>query len=1080
MVLFSFLVDTLIPAQAQILWNGATGDWNTGANWVGGIVPTAADDFAINNGGTAQLSAAGAAISGAIGSGATDSGTLQVLSGGVLTNSASLFVGRNGSGTLQISGTGSVFNTLGRIAAGATASTGLAQISGGTWTNSSSLDVGYFGNGTLEISGTGSVSNTIGIIGNVVLSTGRAVVSGGTWTNSGNLAVGLDGNGTLEISGTGSVSNTIGIIGLNAGSTGLATVSGGNWTNSGQLQVGVSGNGTLGISGTGNVSSLSSFIGLTAGSTGLATVSGGNWTNSGNLIVGNSGNGTLEINGTGSVSNTTGLIGNAVGSTGLATVSGGTWTNSVFLLVGHIGNGTLQISGTGSVSNTNGSIGDSAGSTGLAEVSGGSWANSTQLSVGSSGNGTLTISGTGSVSNISGFVGLSAGSTGLAQVSGGTWTNSGILRVGLDGNGTLDLTGGTVSATSVTLATSVGSVGTLNFGTGATVGTLSAPTISGGAGSALVNFDHTGTSTFSQIFSGSLAVGKLGSGTSILTGTSSYTGATTVGQGTLLLNGQLGNTALTVNSGATLGGTGTTLGNVTINSGGTFSPGNRPGIFNIGGNLTLNSGSISNFEINGLNPGTQYDQVQVTGSAALDGTLNLNFGFVPISGDRFTLVQAASFALNGDPTTGFASITNNLGAALLADVEIDPTTFDVLIALSQQDFLPFAGTPNQQAVAANLDTFSTSGRDQDLINALNLLSADQLPLAFDLIAPDELGAMADMTLANTRNVFGVLGNRIQEIKNGQQYSANGLAIQDTNREILKDRLVSTAAAKASNPQSQSEYEYEKRFGFFASGQGTYADIDSDGNGEGYEFSTGGLILGGDYRIGDQVTIGSYAGYQGSEANTRSSSKITSDSAKFGVYASYANGKGSWLSANVGGGVHRYDTDRTSLGGTARGDSHGTEINTQIMGGHDFKISNWTFRPEANLAYVRLGIDGFRESGSLAPLTIRDQNVDSLRSTLAAQVSYDWKIDHLLLRPYLRLGWQHECMDDQHATSARLASGAGGLFTVHSPEQARDSIVTAAGAQLFLSEAISIELVYGAEVNADHEVHNINGAFNFRF
>ena len=66
-----------------------------------------------------------------------------------------------------------------------------------------------------------------------------------------------------------------------------------------------------------------------------------------------------------------------------------------------------------------------------------------------------------------------------------------------------------------------------------------------------------------------------------------YTGTTTVSDGTLLVNGSIANSAVTVQSGATLGGTGTT-GPLTINNGGTHSPGNSPGMTTVTGNYVEN------------------------------------------------------------------------------------------------------------------------------------------------------------------------------------------------------------------------------------------------------------------------------------------------------------------------------------------------------------------------------------------------------------------------------------------------------------------------------------------------------------
>lgn len=127
----------------------------------------------------------------------------------------------------------------------------------------------------------------------------------------------------------------------------------------------------------------------------------------------------------------------------------------------------------------------------------------------------------------------------------------------------------------------------------------------------------------------------------------------------------------------TLGGTGTITGNVT--AGGLVSPGSSPGQLTIAGNLTLLGTSTTLFELGGTAQGTGYDFLNVTGTAALDGTLQVKFvnGFQHSvqPTDTFTLLSAASrtgvFAnvpttgLRLFSTDGFASFDVNYTASAL-------------------------------------------------------------------------------------------------------------------------------------------------------------------------------------------------------------------------------------------------------------------------------------------------------------------------------------------------------------------------------------------------------------------------------
>ena len=162
-----------------------------------------------------------------------------------------------------------------------------------------------------------------------------------------------------------------------------------------------------------------------------------------------------------------------------------------------------------------------------------------------------TISGSGSlVKEGEGTLTLS----GNNSYTGGTLVNEGTLAVGSStalGTGILSLEDGTTlqaAANWLTLANAIQLLGD------ATVDTQS------------------NTLTLSGSISGTGGLDKIGSGTLILTGVSTYTGDTNVNEGVLRVDGSLVS-AVSVNEGGTLMGTGT-IGGLEVGSGGIVAPGN--------------------------------------------------------------------------------------------------------------------------------------------------------------------------------------------------------------------------------------------------------------------------------------------------------------------------------------------------------------------------------------------------------------------------------------------------------------------------------------------------------------------------
>jgi len=78
---------------------------------------------------------------------------------------------------------------------------------------------------------------------------------------------------------------------------------------------------------------------------------------------------------------------------------------------------------------------------------------------------------------------------------------------------------------------------------------------------------------------------------------------------------------------------------------GVLAPGLSPGILGWLGALPFGSASVLDIELAGTTPGTQYDRLDASGSAAtLGGTLNVSFtgGFTPAGGEQFTVFTFGS------------------------------------------------------------------------------------------------------------------------------------------------------------------------------------------------------------------------------------------------------------------------------------------------------------------------------------------------------------------------------------------------------------------------------------------------------
>ncbi len=196
------------------------------------------------------------------------------------------------------------------------------------------------------------------------------------------------------------------------------------------------------------------------------------------------------------------------------------------------------------------------------------------------------------------------------------------------------------------------STGGINYGVRSDAGKL---TIGGDVNPAGASKDlHVGgagdvefTGAIGNTVSGILSLTKGGEGSLILAGDSTYTGTTTVNEGTLLVDGSLGNSAVSVSSGGILGGSGAIAGGITVAGGGIVAPGGSTGILSAG-DISFEEFSTLGIEIDGITPGAGYDRLQVSGSVTLAGLLSVTMSYTPTAGELFfVLVNDGGDAIDG-------------------------------------------------------------------------------------------------------------------------------------------------------------------------------------------------------------------------------------------------------------------------------------------------------------------------------------------------------------------------------------------------------------------------------------------------
>jgi autotransporter-associated beta strand protein len=173
-----------------------------------------------------------------------------------------------------------------------------------------------------------------------------------------------------------------------------------------------------------------------------------------------------------------------------------------------------------------------------------------------------------------------------------------------------------------------------------------------------LTLDRSPDMALDNVITGAGALIKAGSNTLVLNGQSTYTGATSVNAGKLVVGdashaGASLASTVRVNGGGTLGGIGT-IGGLAVTNGGTIAPGNSIGTPNVAGNVTFAAGSIDQVEVNAAG---QSDRIVASGTANLNGGSVL--ALAP-SGNYTPQIRYTILAANGGVTGTFGDVASNL------------------------------------------------------------------------------------------------------------------------------------------------------------------------------------------------------------------------------------------------------------------------------------------------------------------------------------------------------------------------------------------------------------------------------------
>jgi len=350
-------------------------------------------------------------------------------------------------------------------------------------------------------------------------------------------------------------------------------------------------------------------------------------------------------------------------------------------------------------------------------------------------------------------------------------------------------------------------------------------------------------------------------------------------------------------------------------------------------------------------------------------------------------------------------------------------------------------------------TAAGQGATSDALGALQQVSPEQLP---------------SQGVSATRASFNLISGRLAAIRAG----ARGFQIAGLSKNVLPVNLASLSN-DLGGAAGDTTGVWDK-FGGFINGNFNTGNVDSEANQLGYNFNSGSINFGVDYRFSDSLVLGTAFTYRRSESSFAGNGGTLDSNAYTGaLYGSYFATDNLYFDgiATLGGinyesirqiqySLSNSETVNTQAKGTPGGNQYSISLGT----GYNYAVKEWLFNPYAKVNYIKLDVDRFSETGGNGwGMAFNDQMVESVTTTLGGQISYAVSTGLGVLMPTVRGEWHHQYEDSSRNIAARfLGDTTSGLtFNTVTTVPDRDYFTVGGGVSGTLAHGVSAFFNYDA-------------------
>jgi subtilase-type serine protease len=561
--------------------------------------------------------------------------------------------------------------------------------------------------------------------------------------------------------------------------------------------------------------------------------------------------------------------------------------------------------------------------------------------------------------------------------------------------------------------------GTLRLGSGGTTGSLGGAPVSD---QGLLVIDHGNDFIFDSLVSGTGGLEQAGTGHTTLTAASTYTGATTVANGTLTLatGAAVGGDA-TVRSGAVLDGGGHIGGSLTVGGGGVLEThaSTSGGSLSIGGNVMFAGDSTWRAV---LKDGVVSPLVVGGGVAIASGSAVV----VTTSGSLAIGATTPLLTATGGVSGQFGSLTTDTSLAFLnASLVYSPNGIGLALARNELPLASVATTRDQASTGAAIDTLDVAS---PVARAVLQMAISDVP-----------AALSDLS--------------------GEGYASARSGMLDDARQ-LRD-AVDRHLAGAGDPNDTAATRGDVTA--WASTWGSDGHT-ATGASERMDQRTVGGLVGADIAVSNAVRVGALAGHSTSHYDIDADHTRTRTTGTYaGLYASGSLDAWQWRAGLIEDWLRSNASRHLATVATgARLASHydGTLAQAFAEAGYRIGLGDRAWlEPFAGIARASLDTDHASEGANLGALEIQGKR--TVVSSGLFGVNAQWSLDDGGVRLRARL-LREQSWGDVDAESRMAFAGSDSVFTVSGTPLARHTNNVDLGLDIDLSSRTHLDVSYTGE------------------